>query len=105
METRIVARLTAPSDAIRQHALRQVGSLARYYDGITDARVTLSDEAQAGKRAEVALNVYRQTLAARHTGPSHEAAVDACVRQLRRQVLRYKDKLRHKGDRGDTPKA
>ncbi|MEL6445334.1 MAG: ribosome-associated translation inhibitor RaiA [Bacteroidota bacterium] len=95
MQTRITARHFQASDGLRTHIEQSLSKLTRYYDGIVDAHVVLNgDDRATDKSAEVALNVYRQTLTASETGPSHEVAVDGCVKQLRRQVQRYKEKLR-----------
>ena len=99
MPTRIHARQFEAPDALRNHVLQQVGSLDKIYNGIHDARVVLAEEADDSKRADVAIQVYRQTLTAQQTAATHELAVSECVRQLRRQVLRYKSQLRDKGDR------
>jgi putative sigma-54 modulation protein len=48
------------------------------------------------KAAEVILTVYRQTLSASDIGPTHEKALDKCIEGLRRQLLKYKAKLRSK---------
>lgn len=95
MQTRITARQFDASDALRNHVVSQVDSLQKYYDGIVDARVVLDNaDSSHDKRAEIVIQVYRQTLAASDGAPTHESAVDACVNQLRRQILKYKDKLR-----------
>lgn len=98
MQTRITAHQTHTTDGLRAHIENSIGKLGRYYDGILDAHVILKENPSpvADKRCEIALSVYRQTLNASDTAPSHEAAVDGCVRQLRRQVARYKSKLRDK---------
>ena len=98
MPTRIHARQFEPPDALRTHVLQQVESLEKVYNGIHDARVVLAEDA-SDKRADVAIQVYRQTLTAHQTATTHELAVSQCVKQLRRQVLRYKSNLRDKGDR------
>ena len=96
MQTRITAHQTDANDGLRAYVEQSVSKLGRYYDGIHDVHVILKDNASpaSDKRAEIALNVYRQTLTASDTAPTHEAAVDGCVRQLRRQVSRYKSRLR-----------
>ncbi|MEM6327031.1 MAG: HPF/RaiA family ribosome-associated protein [Bacteroidota bacterium] len=93
--TRITARQFEATDGLRAHIARQVGGLDRLYDGIHDARVVLEDDAGA-KLAELALRVHRQTLTASADGPTHETAVSAAVRQMRRRVLRYKARLRRR---------
>ncbi len=102
MQTRITARHFDASLGLRTHVEESLAKLERFYDRIYDAHVILEDHPspEAEKRAEIALNVYRRTLTASDTAPSHRAAVDGCVRQLKRQVVRYKEKLRDKKGTG-----
>lgn len=102
MQTRITARRFDAPDALKETVHNQVESLNRYYDGIHDAHVVLEEDGSGNKQAEVVLQVYRKTLTASDTGPTHEVAIGACVQQLRRQVLRYKDKLRRVPQRAET---
>jgi putative sigma-54 modulation protein len=96
MPTRITARHTELSDGLRAHIERSVSKLDRYYDGIHDAHVVLDghDSDSLGKKAEVKVSVSRRTLTAQDSGLTYQDAVNGCVRQLRRQVLRYKGKIR-----------
>lgn len=96
MQTRITARQVEISDGLRAHIENSVEKLGRYYDGIHGAHVALKDEDPKlpTRTAEVTLTVRRNQLRAQGSATTHTAAVDACVRQLRRQVLRYKDRLR-----------
>ncbi len=106
MQTRIIARHFEASDGLRAHVASSLGKLERYFDRLDDAHVTLSNghDAALTKRAEIALAVPRQRFAAAYTSTSHEAAVDGCVRQLRRQVTRHKERLREKKG-APTPRA
>jgi len=99
MPTRITARQFDASDALRTFVTQEIESLDKVYNGILDAHVVLTEEAEDRKRADVTLQVYRQTLTAQDEAPTHEAAISACAKHLRRQVLRFKDQLRDKGDR------
>ena len=106
MQTRITARHFEASDGLRSHVSRSLEKLERYVGRTQDAHVILSDDRAAlqEKRAEIALSAPRQTFTAAYAAPSHEAAVDGCVRQLRRQVARHKARSRtRKG--GATPRA
>ncbi len=96
MQTQITARHFEANPALRQHVADRLSRLERYYDGITEAHVILMKDgtAEATKTAEITLNVYRQQLTASDSAPSHEVAIDHCVERLRRQILRYKAKLR-----------
>lgn len=96
MQTQITARHFDASPELRTYAAERVERLERYYDGITDVRLVL-DVATNGagdKTAEMTVNVYRRQLAASESGRTHEDAIDRCVRTLRRQLKRYKAKLR-----------
>ena len=81
---------------LRDHAIKGVNKLTKFYDGITTAHVVLGIEPlhTDTKSAEISLGVYRQTLTASETGVTHEEAINRCIAQLKRQVLRYKDRLR-----------
>lgn len=98
MHTQVTARHFEASPKLRTYAQTRLAKLERFYDGITDAQVTLTDAQNAGdlKSAEIVLHVYRRNLKAQHTGATHEEAIDHCVNRLRRQILKYKDKLRSK---------
>lgn len=96
MRTEITFRHFDSVPALKDHASKGLAKLSRYYDGITDAKVVLDVEpVEATKKsAEISLGVYRQILTARDAADTHEEAINRCVEQLRRQIIRYKDKLR-----------
>ena len=96
MQTQITVRHFDASDTLRSYATERLTKLNKYYDGITDAHIVLSDTStpSSGKSAEIVLNVRRQTLSASNTASTHEEAIDQCVDRLRRQLTRYKDKLK-----------
>ena len=96
MQTQITVRHFDATDTLRTYAAEKLTKLDKLYDGITDAHIVLSDDSTPanGKSAEIVLNVRRQTLSARNSASSHEEAIDQCVDRLRRQLVRYKDKLK-----------
>ena len=96
MQTQITARHFNASPELRTYASNRLAKLERYYDGITGAHIILStNNGQTdGKYAEITLNVFRQHLMAEDQASTHEEAIDHCVERLRRQILRYKAKLR-----------
>ncbi len=96
MQTHITARHAAIPDGLRAHIEDSVGKLERYYGGIQEARVVLDghESGAAAKTAEVSVTVRRGHLKAQGSGATHQEAVSGCVRQLRRQVQRYKDRVR-----------
>ena len=98
MQMQITARRFNADDALKDYVSKKLSKLKRYYDGITEARVVLSDEGTPGnsKSAEVIMRVYQQTLSATGNGVTHQVAIDECVDALRRQLKKYKAKLRAK---------
>ena len=95
MRTEITFRHFDSVPALKDHASKRLAKLSRFYDGITDARVVLDVEQldSTQKSVEISLGVYRQILTARDSASTHEEAINRCIAQLRRQIIRYKDKL------------
>jgi len=93
MQTQITVRHFDASPELRDYAIDRLSKLERYYDGITDAHIILTHDATI-KAAEISLNVYRHRLAAHDEATTHEEAIDRCIERLRKQILRYKSKLR-----------
>ena len=98
MDTQITTRDFDASPALKQYVVKRLEKLERFYDGITNARVVLTRNGEPvdDKSAEITVNVYRQTLTANDKSSTFEKAVDNSVDRLRRQVLKYKEKLRSK---------
>jgi ribosomal subunit interface protein len=96
MQTRITARHFQASDGLRSYVTRSLQRLERYFDRARDAHVVLSDgrAETADKRVEIALTAPRHTFTSGYTAVTHEAAVDGCVRQLRRQAVKHKERQR-----------
>ncbi len=96
METQFTARHFDPTPALRDYAVKRLGKLERFYDGIVDAHVILDTDGApaADKTAEITLNVYRQRLSANDAAATYEKAIDHCVERLRRQLVKYKSKLK-----------
>jgi len=98
MQTQITVRHFNASNKLRHYASEKLSKLQRYYDGITDAHIVLSRNGHIaspdGKSVEIIVRVYRQTLSAQVNASSHEEAIDRCIARIRRQIMRYKAKLR-----------
>lgn len=96
MQTQITARHADLHPDLRDHIEGQLAKLQRFYDGIISAHVILeeSNAPANNKRAEVNLEVYQQRLSADAAAATYEQAVTQVVDRMRRQLKRYKAKLR-----------
>ena len=97
MVTQITARRFQATPQLKDYIQHRLSKLDQFYDGITDARVILEKPkaVKEGNTVEITVNVYRKQLTAHDNAGSFEEAVDRCVRRLRRQVLKYKARLRN----------
>lgn len=75
----------------------RLDKVSQLFDRIIEANVVLKLE-NAGqvkdKIAEMRLNVPGDVLVAKATDKTFEASVDQAVNALRRQLIRYKDRMR-----------
>lgn len=95
MHTQITARHFSAPQSLREYAAAKLAKLEKFYDGILDAHVILEHlRLSSHNTAEIKLTVYRQTLTAKVTAEKHTEAIDACIETLKRQLVRYKDKMR-----------
>ncbi len=95
MQIQVTARHFNADDRLQTYARTKVSRLNRYYDGITGIQVVLERAAHVPPaQVEIGLNVFRQQLTARAEGDTHEEALDLCVERLRRQLKRYKERVR-----------
>jgi len=95
-QTQITTRHVDVSEAVRQHAEERTAKLEKFYDGIVRAHVILGeDNSPASKKtAGIHLEVYQKQLSAEDRADTHKEAINLCVDHLRRQLERYKSKLR-----------
>jgi putative sigma-54 modulation protein len=96
MEVRITARHFSLSASQKSEVEQRVEKLKQYYDGITDVQVILDKVSTSGKTAELNVKVFRQTLVSSGEGEQVENAMDTATERMRRQLMRYKAKLRSK---------
>ncbi len=75
----------------------KVGKLEKFYDRIVDAEVKLKLENTGQVRdkiVELKVHVPRETLFASESHKTFEVAVEQAVKQMLRQLKKYKEKLR-----------
>jgi putative sigma-54 modulation protein len=76
---------------------RKLGKVTTYFDRIINAEVVLKLENSGqvkDKIIEVRLKVPGETLIASETNKTFEASIDKVVASLKRQLIRYKEKIR-----------
>jgi putative sigma-54 modulation protein len=76
---------------------KKVSKMDQYFDRIIEAKVTLRLENSGQVRdkvAEVLLNVPGDSLFVKESSKTFEASVDGAVSSMRRQLIKYKEKLR-----------
>jgi putative sigma-54 modulation protein len=97
-QTQVTTRHVDVSDRVREHARSRTAKLEQFYDGIVSAHVILGEDNSPAenKTAQINIEVYQKQLSAGDSGSSHEEAINLCVDQLRRQLEKYKSKLRSK---------
>jgi len=91
-------RFTA-SEQLEQFIQQKVSKLDQFFDGIVSAEVILrldkSDSAE-NKIAEISLNIPGSELFAKKQTKTFEEAVDLSVDALRKQLIKWKEKVRAK---------
>ena len=96
MNLNITFRHVDPSAATKEYATEKIGRLKRYFDGLVDGHVVLSQE-KIRHLAEVTLLANGVRLNAKDETVDFHTAIDNVVDKLERQLKRYKEKLkRHK---------
>lgn len=91
-------RFTA-SEQLEQFIQQKINKLDQFFDGIVSAEVILKldkSDSTNNKVAEISLNVPGGDLFAKKQTKSFEEAVDLSVDALRKQLIKWKEKVRAK---------
>jgi len=90
MRTIVKGKNVEVPDHVRAFAERKLGHIARFLDDRTDAIVELSNEhhrsVEDAHIAEVTLVINGRTLHSHAAGASYQAAIDAVIDKLERQI-------------------
>jgi putative sigma-54 modulation protein len=76
---------------------KKLQKMDQFFDRIIDAKVTLRLENSGqvkDKVAEVQLSVPGDTLFVKETNKTFEASIDSAIGSLKRQLIKYKERLR-----------
>lgn len=91
-------RFTA-STQLEEFIQQKVNKLDQFFDGIVSAEVILKlekSDSTENKVAEISLNVPGGDLFAKKQTKTFEEGVDLCVDALRKQLIKWKEKVRTK---------
>jgi putative sigma-54 modulation protein len=96
MDIHFTARKFRARDPIKEHAVRSVKKLDKFYDGIVRSDIILSFERtkKSLKMAEVNLHVHGTVLSAREKTEDFYKSIDLAIDKLERQLAKYKTKVR-----------
>ena len=78
---------------------QKLQKMEKYFDRIIEAKVTLKLENSGqvkDKIAELRLSVPGDTLFVSESAKTFESSIDSATSTMRRQLIRYKDRLRRK---------
>ncbi|MFN2433127.1 MAG: ribosome hibernation-promoting factor, HPF/YfiA family [Gemmatimonadota bacterium] len=93
MRVRISARNVELAASAKRQVVEEVERLTRFYDGILEAEISITQEKHR-QRVDVRLHVNGRSYQAEATGDNLHAPLDEALKKLRRQLQRYKSKLR-----------
>ena len=91
-------RFTA-SEQLEQFIQQKMGKLDQFFDGIVSAEVILKldkSDSTENKVAEISLNIPGGDLFAKKQTKTFEESVDLSVDALRKQLIKWKEKVRAK---------
>lgn len=94
MNTTFTARKFNASNTLQDYANQSVRKLEKYYDSILGCDVVLEPNADPNEpqKAELNLQVAKDFLTATETGATYEQAINKAVDNMKRQVIKYKNK-------------
>ncbi len=76
----------------------KIEKLSQFYDGVIASEVALkldNNDSQDNKVTEIKLNVRGNDLYAKKQSKTFEESTDNAVEALRRQLIKYKEKMRN----------
>ncbi len=94
MRITFTARHFKPSENLKEHAENEVRRLKKYYDGILDAEVIL-DYIKQEQVAEIIIKVYGNKIPVVVKSEDMYKSITLAVDTLERNILKYKEKIRH----------
>jgi len=94
MNINFTARKFEASQNLQDFTTEEINKLKRFFDRIYSCDIVLepSPDNDQPAKAELTVKVKQDLLKATESGPAYEQAVRSAVDNMRRQLLKYKDK-------------
>jgi len=105
MKITIAERHMQVSEALRTYALTKVEHLSRYFDRIISIDVVLDSQKERQICELVAHLIKKKVIKASAEADEMYAAIDAAVDKLKKQLRRYKSRLKEKRSKGRDVEA
>jgi len=105
MKITVAERHMQASEALRSYAVNKVEHLSHYFDRIISVDIVLAAEKERQICELVAHLIQKKIAKASAEADDMYAAIDASVDKLKKQLRRYKDRLKEKRPKGklDAP--
>ena len=100
MRLRISSRNVEIPDKMKGYITDQIEGLTKYFDQILEADVSVTQERHR-QTVDVRLHVNGRSYHGEGVGDTLKVPLDSAVEKVRRQLQRYKSKLRRQALRGD----
>lgn len=94
MNINFTARKFDASASLQDFTNEEIRKLSKFFDGILSCDVVLepTPDNEEPARAELTVKVKQDVLNASESGPAYEQAIRSAVDNMRRQLIKYKDK-------------
>jgi putative sigma-54 modulation protein len=97
MQINVVERHNIASQSLKEYAIKKTETLNRYFNRVMRVDITLSAEKERHSADFIVHLINRKVVKAREESEDMYAAIDLGVDKLKRQLVRYKDKVKDKG--------
>ncbi len=101
MNISITSRHFKAEPALKTYAENKVSKLNRFFDGVVHCDVVFLNEHSkpngTDKMVEIKLSVHDKVLKAVETTDDYFKAVDKAVDKLEKQLVKFKQKIKHEG--------
>jgi len=98
MQFQFTLRHANPAPQLEEYAFNAVQEFKKYYNGVSTIHVVLDHQKNdyvKNKFAEIKVIAIGNTFISKEFNETYEKAIESCVESIKRQLIKYKDKIRH----------